>query len=149
MPAQAISSLTSLIAFRLEQGKESLSFSLNLPVTGMPEGRDRAILRSVVKNRQGFLRYLLMLLAGLGDGADVGSVARAFGSSNDAVTRSAFDDVPLLEELVRAFSRDPKRLMKISRLIDDIREDGESDDILPDGFDEFWQVFRQAIAGHD
>ena len=149
MPAQAISSLTSLIAFRLEQGKESLNFSLNLPVTGMPEERDRAILRSVVKNRQGFLRYLLMLLAGLGDGADVGSVARAFGSSNDAVTRSAFDDVPLLEELVRAFSRDPKRLMKISRLIDDIREDGESDDILPDGFDEFWQVFRQAIAGHD
>ena len=149
MPAQAISSLTSLIAFRLEEGSESLSFSLNLPVSGMPEERNRAILRSVVKNRQGFLRYLLMLLAGLGDSADVGSIARAFGSSSDTASRSAFDDVPLLEELVRAFSRDPKRLMKISRLIDDIRKDGEAEDILPDGFEAFWQVFREAIAAHD
>ena len=115
----------------------------------MPEERNRAILRSVVKNRQGFLRYLLMLLAGLGDSADVGSIARAFGSSSDTANRSAFDDVPLLEELVRAFSRDPKRLMKISRLIDDIRKDGEAEDILPDGFEAFWQVFREAIAAHD
>ena len=149
MPAQAISSLTSLIAIRLEQGGESLSFSLNLPVTGMPEERDQAILRSVVKNRQGFLRYLLMLLAGLGDGADVGAVARAFGSGNNSAATTAFDDVPLLEELVRAFSRDPSRLAKISRLVDDIRDDGETDDILPEGFEAFWQVFREAIAAHD
>ena len=149
MPVQAISSLTSLIAFRLEEGAESLSFALNLPVTGMPEERDRAILRHVVKNRQGFLRYLLMLLAGLGDGADVGSVARAFGSKGAAAAQSAFDDVPLLEELVRAFSRDPKRLKKISRLIDDIRADGNADEILPKGFDEFWTIFQEAMAVND
>jgi hypothetical protein len=149
MPVQAMSSLTSLIAFRLEEGAESLSFAVNLPVTGMPEERDRAILRHVVKNRQGFLRYLLMLLAGLGDGADVGSVARAFGSKSAAAAQSAFDDVPLLEELVRAFSRDPKRLRKISRLIDDIRADGKADEILPKGFDEFWTIFREAMAVND
>ena len=149
MPVQAISSLTSLVAFRLEEGAESLSFALNLPVTGMPEERDRAILRHVVKNRQDFLRYLLMLLAGLGDGADVGSVARAFGSKSAAATQSTFDDVPLLEELVRAFSRDPKRLRKISRLIDDIRADGDADEILPKGFDKFWTIFREAMAVND
>ncbi len=149
MPVQAISSLTSLIAFRLEEGAESLSFALNLPVTGMPEARGRAILRHVVRNRQGFLRYLLLLLAGLGDGADVGSVARAFSSKSAAAPHSAFDDVPLLEELVRAFSRDPKRLRKISRLIDDIRADGDADEILPEGFDQFWTTFREAMEVHD
>lgn len=148
LPVQSMSSLTSLIAFKLEAGGEGLTFALNLPVTGMPEERDRAILRSVVKNRQGFLRYLLLLLAGLGDGADVGSVARAFSAKNAKQSQSAFDDIPLLEELVRAFSRDRKRLIKVERLIDDITKDGEADDILPDGFLTFWQVFRKAIAGH-
>jgi hypothetical protein len=146
LPVQAISSLTSLIAFRLEAGSESLNFALNLPVTGMPEERDRAILRSVVKNRQGFLRYLLLLLAGLGDGADVGAVARAFSAQSAKQGQRAFDDVPLLEELVRAFSRDRKRLVKVERLIDDITEDGDAEEILPDGFLKFWQVFKQAIA---
>ena len=114
----------------------------------MPEERDRAILRSVVKNRQGFLRYLLLLLAGLGDGADVGSVARAFSAKGAKQTQSAFDDIPLLEELVRAFSRDRKRLIKVGRLIEDITKDGNAEDILPDGFLTFWQVFQQAISGH-
>jgi len=149
LPAQSMSSLTTLIAFKLEAGSETLTFALNLPVTGMPEERDRAILRSVVKNRQGFLRYLLLLLAGLGDGADVGSVARAFSAKSAKQVQSSFDDLPLLEELVRAFSRDRKRLIKVERLIDDITKDGEAEDILPDGFLAFWQVFQQAISSHD
>lgn len=148
LPAQSMSSLTSLIAFKLEAGSESLTFALNLPVTGMPEERDRAILRSVVRNRQGFLRYLLLLLAGLGDGADVGAVARAFSAKSAKQTQSAFDDIPLLEELVRAFSRDRKRLLKVERLIDDITKDGEAEDILPEEFLTFWQVFQQAMSGH-
>lgn len=148
LPAQSMSSLTSLIAFKLKAGSESLTFALNLPVTGMPEERDRAILRSVVKNRQGFLRYLLLLLAGLGDGADVGAVARAFSAKSAKQAQSAFDDIPLLEELVRAFSRDRKRLVKVERLIDDITQDGEAEDILPEGFLRFWQVFQQAMSGH-
>lgn len=148
LPAQSMSSLTSLIAFKLKAGSAGLMFALNLPVTGMPEERDRAILRSVVQNRQGFLRYLLLLLAGLGDGADVGAVARAFSAKSAKQTQSAIDDIPLLEELVRAFSRDRKRLVKVERLIDDITQDGEAEDILPEGFLTFWQVFQQAMSGH-
>ncbi len=146
LPVQAMASLTSLVAFKLSNGRENIAFALNLPVTGMPEERDRAILRSVIQNRDGFLRYLLMLLAGLGDGADVGTVARALnhGASNQAT--SDFDDVPLLEELVRAFSREPKRLRKIERLIHDITRDGEAEQILPAGFLSLWQVFAEAMT---
>jgi len=149
LPVQALSSLTSLIAFRLVASGESLSFALNLPVIGMPAERDRAILRSVVNNRAGFLRYLLLLLAGLGDGADVGAVARAFGRGSSNQAASEFDDIPLLEELVRAFCREPKRLRKVQRLIEDITEDGEADNILPAGFLSLWQVFTEAMAHHD
>ena len=79
----------------------------------------------------------------------MGSVARAFSTSNMNQQVSAFDDMPLLEELVRAFSREPKRLRKVQRLIDDIAEDGEADEILPAGFLSLWQVFTEAMARHD
>lgn len=149
MPVQSIESLTSLIAFKLQAGGENLSFALNLPVSGMPEARERAILRSVVSNREGFLRYLLLLLAGLGDGADVGTVARAFSGSDASQLTSAFDDMPLLEELVRAFCREPKRLHKVQRLINDISTDEGADSILPEGFMGLWKVFEESMAHHE
>ncbi|MFT6437778.1 MAG: hypothetical protein ACJAVI_005859 [Candidatus Azotimanducaceae bacterium] len=149
MPVQSIESLTSLIAFKLQAGGENLSFALNLPVTGMPEARERAILRSVVNNRDGFLRYLLLLLAGLGDGADVGTVARAFSGSDASQLASAFDDMPLLEELVRAFCREPKRLKKVRRLVNDISTDGDADNILPENFIGLWKVFEEAMEHHE
>ena len=145
----AIESLTSLIAFELSAGKERLSFTLNLPVTGMPEERDRAILRSIVSNRSGFLRYLLLLLAGLGDGADVATIARAFSTDSAGGQSSAFDDVPLLEELIRAFSREPDRLLKVRRLVNDICADDDADEILPDKFLGVWQVFEEALAQNE
>ena len=147
MPVQATASLTGLIAFELAASSERLAFVLHLPVEDMPEERERAILRHVVNNREGFLRYLLLLLAGLGDGAEVGSVARAFGNFNWGGFTSLTDDLPLLEEMVRAFSRDPKRLEKVRQLVEDIAEDGETAHILPQGFLEFWSVFKEALDG--
>jgi hypothetical protein len=76
-------------------------------------------------------------------------VARAFSTGSANQLASAFDDVPLLEELVRAFSREPRRLRKVQRLIDDIAEDGEADEILPAGFLSLWRVFSEAMARHE
>jgi hypothetical protein len=147
LPVQAAASLTGLIAFELATGSERLAFVLHLPVDDMPEERERAILRHVVNNREGFLRYLLLLLAGLGDGADVGSVARAFGGFNAGGFTSSTDDLPLLEEMVRAFSRDPKRLEKVRQLVEDITADGGTANVLPEGFFEFWNIFREPLDG--
>jgi hypothetical protein len=149
LPLQDMSSLTSLIAFKLGVGGECLSFALNIPVSGMPEGRESAILRRVVSNREGFMRYLLLLLAGLGDGADVGAVARAFTMNGSKHAKADFEDWPLLEELVRAFSREPNRLVKVQRLVDNITADGKSDEILPAGFLALWKVFGAALVNHE
>jgi len=149
LPGQSLSSLTSLVAFQLKAGSLKQAFVLRLPVTGMPEGRDRAILRYVVRDRKSFIRYLLLLLAGLGDSADVGDVARNFDRW-DSWHSGSFEDMPLLEELVRAFSRDPKRLKRIRELIDDITSDQGDDEVLPEDFLSLWQVFEEAMAadGH-
>jgi hypothetical protein len=120
---------------------------LNLPVKNLPKDREQAVLRHVVSNREGFLRYLLLLLAGLGDGADIGNVARVFSAHKGSASAHFEDDMPLLEELVRAFSRDPERLIKVKRLVEGLREQQGEDKILPDGFLAFWQVFEEALDG--
>lgn len=145
LPGQSLSSLTALVAFQLKAGGLRKAFVLRLPVTGMPEERDRAILRYVVRNRESFIRYLLLLLAGLGDSADVGDVARNF-SRWDFGYAGDFEDMPLLEELVRAFARDPKRLRRIQEIVEDLRSDQDGDDVLPPGFLSLWEVFEEAMA---
>jgi hypothetical protein len=89
---------------------------------------------------------LLLLLAGLGDGADIGNVARVFGAHKGRSMTHFEDDMPLLEEMVRAFSRDPKRLLKVKRLVEDILESDGTSEILPEKFLGFWQVFEEALG---
>lgn len=61
--------LTGLVAFELisKLPDVQLRFALNLPVEGLPTERDVAIIRTVVQNQDGFLRYLLLLLSGFED----------------------------------------------------------------------------------
>jgi hypothetical protein len=42
---------------------DACRFVLNLPVDGMPEDRRAAVVRTIVENREGFLKYLLFLLS--------------------------------------------------------------------------------------
>jgi hypothetical protein len=50
--------------------------------------------------------------------------------------------IPLFEELVKAFSRDPDKIKRISDTIDDLKKAGDAKDILPEGFNEIWEAFR-------
>lgn len=50
--------VTGLIGFELSCDGYERRFALNLKVQGLPDDRDAAILRRIVRNREGFLRYL-------------------------------------------------------------------------------------------
>ena len=57
---------------------------LNLPVDNMPEGRNAAVLRTIVANREGFLRYLLLLLQDMDDLPSIGDLVSAIGGTWNA-----------------------------------------------------------------
>lgn len=142
----ATESVTSLIAFELDAGQgDRLAFVLNLPIEGLPDDRDRAILRTIIHNKAGFMRYLLLLLAM--DGQMSQSIVDQFTSEQGgAATSQAFmDQVPLFEELVRAFSREPERIRKIGRIIKELIADEGGEDLLPNDFIELWQTFEEAL----
>jgi hypothetical protein len=137
----AAADITGMTGFRIAVGAFETRFALNLPLLGLPEERDRAIVRRIIQNREGFLRYLLLLLGELGD---VGVLAATGADASGSWAHQGSGVGPtLLEELVRAFSRDPSRLDAVKRLVDRLRTDGE-DGVVPEEFLGLWSVFVAA-----
>jgi hypothetical protein len=50
--------------------------------------------------------------------------------------------MPLFEELVRAYSRNPEKIERISELISDLSKTEEGRKILPNDFLRLWTAFR-------
>ena len=145
--AYPLRSVTGLIAFEIVSDPDGMEtrFTLNLPLDDPPEGRHAAILRAALKDREGFLRYLLLLLGefdgGLGQNIDgIGS-----GASGQWSDKSE-DVLPLLEEMTRAFSRDPTRLHEIRGAVERLGSGADSDNFIPEEFCTLWATFDKALG---
>ena len=137
--------VTGLIGFELSCDGYERRFALNLKVQGLPEDRDAAILRRIVRNREGFLRYLRLLLGGL-----VPTPTRPDGGNlvlGASWQTSAGDFDSILEGMVRAWSREPERLESVKRVVDRLRGfEGDDGQVIPAEFDGLWAVFAQALG---
>ncbi len=143
----AIESVTGLIAFSLTTEKSNLSLQmvLNLPVEGLPENRDDAIFKLVVNNRDGFLRYLLLLLEQSEDNF-IGTGGVLNGGDGAGSWRPRFsDDTPILEELARAFSRNPEKLKDVKSVVNRFLKDHTTAAVIPEDFLKVWKVFEEAM----
>lgn len=142
----APASLSGLIAFDLRSACTGvyLRFALNLPVEGLPEERDAAILQTVVRNRDGFLRYLLLLLGGIGEDALPPAMGGAAGAGY--WNGRALENLPLLEELTRAYCREPDRLREVSQVVRQLADGDQDGSVVPPEFLELWQVFEAALG---
>jgi hypothetical protein len=136
--------ITALVGFALSCGGHERRFALHLPVHGLPDEREAAILRRVIRNRDGFLRYLKILLGDfIGGMGPIGGDSLGAGAwQSGAGGREA-----LLEDMVRAWSREPERLRDVQRVVERLR--GETDAagaVVPPDFEALWTVFEQALG---
>jgi hypothetical protein len=147
IPRCATASITGFVAFELTTAlcSHAVCFVLNLPVDNMPEGRDAAVLRTIVANREGFLRYLLLLLQDMGNLPSIGDLVSAIGGKWNAA--GSLDGLPLLEELTRAYSRNPGRLDSVRKLVEQLNATPEGHEIIPDEFMDLWRVFDSMLQG--
>ena len=100
----------------------------------------------MIRNQDGFIRYLLLLL-----GDDTASVldAGSGGAWAKWLARlAAGEDIPLLEEMTRTYSRHPERLLEISSLVRHIFM-GNQNNVVPEEFMNLWTVFESAIGTYD
>jgi hypothetical protein len=136
--------LTSFFAVELtlREGETTATaqFVVNAELEGMPEDRGDRLLGRLLESREKVLRYLLMLLAEDGFAADgSGPITRLIDALDHANAWQDSAAVPLLESLLKALARDPKRLDHVAGLAESLRATPEGAALLPDGFEEVWE----------
>jgi hypothetical protein len=110
----------------------------------IPDRRRDAIF-SIVRSKADVLRYLAFLL---GDSTlDLAQLSEnAPGnetSPTEAATSAMSFQLALLEPLVRAAGRDEHTLARVAAVVAELREHPDGVDLIPEGFDELWDVVWQ------
>ena len=136
-------SLTSLVAFELnikENGiSQKMEFVLNLPVEGMPERRNDKIIRAILKDSNGFIQYLRILLTENQNIFRFNHNIINYGKG-EYKNRQNWIPMPLAEELIKALSRNPDKIKNIHDLIKELSKNKDiKEDIFPEGFKEMWE----------
>lgn len=146
VPRCATASVTGFIAIELVSTicSHTICFVLNVPVENMPDSRESAVLRTIIANREGFLRYLMLLLQDLDSLPSTSDLLAAIGGSWKS-SADSFSALPLLEELTRAYSRDPNRLRSVKKLVEQLGDTAEGQKVIPAEFMDLWKVFDMLL----
>jgi len=149
----SIEALTSFLAFRVEMKSENESFShefvLKINLAGIPEDRLASVTGAVLSNRQEFIRLLRMILgiSEVNDTSGAGSInpkgelaepSNAFAMSNG-----------LLEMMLIAVSREPKRIDRIEGIVADLKKSEEGKKLLTEDFELVWNPILEAKRGRN
>lgn len=148
----SLEGLTSFFAIELvlERGGERADtrFVVSAPLQGVPENRHTRIIAAILRDRDRFVRYLLLLLGNPGEAEQLAGEAAAW-LGRGSFGAEGHEDIPLLEVLVRSLARSPGRLDHVASLIDELTATEDGRKVLPDGFERVWTPIwaaRRAIT---
>ena len=150
----APANITPFIAFETTCGdgqhKVARRCVLKARLTGAIDGRRQDAVFSILRSKEDVLRYLVFLLGDPSYDALfaqlAGLEAESFADSGRPLLTS--EDVALFEPLVRATGRDEDALARVASLVQDLRALPNGDELVPDGFEELWDVVWQVHQEH-
>lgn len=147
IPAEGITAFFAIeVTATQAEETDSLRFVVNAELVGAPEDRRERVLVDLLRSRSDVLRYLLFLLSDL---TSVDGELLAGENTGAGLRWSSAGQTPLFEGLLVALRRDPERLDHVAKLVDDLRQAGRAEEVLPEGFDEIWEpiwLARQELA---
>ena len=134
----SLETISGLLAFELEDGSGvTTEFVVPVALSGVPEQRDRLLLRALIADAERFLRFLLTFLADDPERMELADVAQAAALDGHREGNGRVS-LPVLEKLLRTMRRDPAKLLALDPLVTDLG----ADDALPPGFAELWASLR-------
>jgi len=138
-PNLSFEALSAFYAFsvKVERSTRTETFVFRTTLQGAPADRRERLLRSFLKDRQRLTRFLMFLLADDSELADAIGHGVHKGKSTDA-SDAAHSNGALLESLLRTLHRAPHRLDAVARLVEDVKRQPESSQLLPPDFDAIW-----------
>lgn len=150
LPAGAASKVTSLVAVELSSGSgldvKPHAFVMVAELLDAPPDREQQLLLDLLPDAEKLMRLLFMMLAdGRDDGDAAAQVRRILGRRSTDAAAGWTLQLPLFENLVRTFAREPERLRSIQRIIAKLRDADDGADRFPPGFLELWATFEAAL----
>ena len=117
---------------------------MNLPIHGIPPNRDDYVISAILSDKTQFLRYLRYLLSeelGWFSGSDGKKGSWRDGSQ---WAGGVDDQLPLLEDIIRALSRSPKKIDQVHNVVERLRSTPKGSKVFPEGFEALWDVIQVA-----
>lgn len=139
-----ITQISEFFVVEVSNAETSVSRVLMIPTEGMPEDREKAVVTSVVSNRDCFYRYVAFLL-----GDD--SILSALEMNGDGggymgnVNRPHYQVPALYEKMLLSAATHPEKFKGIEYLMRSISEDR----IIPDAFKALYAKFTKVVKVND
>lgn len=124
--------------------QDRAQMAVTAELVGAPPSRVEDAITHILQDSDQVVRYLLFLLADSGAEAADQLTALASQSGNGDGGGGMFGAAPLLETLLSALSRDPRKLDHVGRLVEDLRRNGSADELLPEGLEQLWDAIAAA-----
>lgn len=134
----AAADITPCIAVTATEGKYSESTVILGQLLGSPEGRLDAVIANQVNDKDKFRRLVLLLLS-LGNPAELAALLADDTSGDGSSAFFGTGSSGILELVLRGLGARSTAIDDLDRLVAAVNAD-----VLPEGFEEFWEQVRQA-----
>ena len=136
----ALTQLSEFYKISVSDGKRTVERIIIIPTGGLPEDREKAVVSSVVKDKECFYRYIAFLL---GDSYALGALEAASSAESSIVNHSnSSARLPALyEKMLQTAATAPERFKEIDYLVKAISSDG----VIPENFEELYNTFKKAV----
>ena len=135
-----VTQLSEFYMVSVSDGERTVERVLTIQTKGLPEDREKAVVSSVVSNRDCFYRYIAFLL---GDDSIMSALESSVLGKEIAAkqNRPAYNLPALYEKMLQTAATAPEKFKGIEYLIKTISEDG----IIPDDFKKLYETFKKAV----
>ena len=140
--AMELTQLSEFYKISVFDGTQTVSRVIMIPTENMPDDREKAVVSSVVNDKNCFYRYIAFLL---GDNFIISALEsnETSGNTNTTVNNhSKTIQLPALyEKMLQTAATAPDRFKEIEYLIKSISADG----VIPEGFEQLYNTFKKAV----
>jgi hypothetical protein len=133
-----------ILEIKLKGSHANLKFAMKIEIANLPDTRSTKIFRDIISNTANFFKYIRFLLA-----ENYWDEQLSFEEENRKISDGSllgfyFNEEPIYENMLKAISREPKKLVEIKDVMDKLREEENSETpIIPNDFRELWDLFDE------
>ena len=140
--AMELTQLSEFYKISVFDGTQTVSRVIMIPTENMPDDREKAVVSSVVNDKNCFYRYIAFLL---GDNFIISALESNETNESSNSTGNTHNkpiQLPALyEKMLQTAATAPDRFKEIEYLIKSISADG----VIPEGFEQLYNTFKKAV----